>query len=116
MTKTKQQYQFTTLEDVVKNEPFIDSINAILHRIIEQRRKRPEPPKGKKYKEGLYDRLSKNGFISGSKIAYEILPIEAKVSTLPKQIRDDLKVIYTTALLEFLKSNLPIQTEPHLPD
>ena len=106
MTKTKQQYQFTTLDDVVKHEPFIDSINAILDRIIEHRRKRPISPAGKKkFAPGLFDRLKANGMLSGHKIAAEILPIENKTSTLPKQIIDDLKVIYTTALVEFLKQN-----------
>jgi hypothetical protein len=105
MTKTKQQYQFTTLDDVVKHEPFIDSINAILDRIIEHRRNRPAPPQGKIYKVRLFDRLKANGMLSGHEIASHILPIETKTSTLPKQIRNDLKVIYTTALVEFLKQN-----------
>ena len=114
--ETKKQYQFTTLEDVVKHEPFIDSINVILDRIREQYESRPILDPDKRYKVGLFDRLKENGMLSGQRIADQVLLIEGKTSTLPMQVRNDLKLIYTTALVEFLKENLPIQTGQHLPD
>lgn len=102
----ENEKKFISTKEILENETFINSVKKQIKQITLDRKLRPEPKKGFRYKRDWYDRMSESNMLNDSTFILHIEDIWSKKSKLSSEQRNIIKLVCNNALYEFLKINM----------
>lgn len=102
---------YPTEESLISDPQFKESIQAKLDELTHNRRQRPEPPVGQRYKRDWYDRMNSEGTLHSQFFLENVISVWSQTSNLSSNVRAVVEYVCNNALNHLLSEKVKARAE-----